>query len=180
MATFAVRNRWRTHLTTASSHVCSDYCHSTCTTQTCHDSGMQLLLDDGNVFGCYSNIDETIYHSELGSSNAILRAGYNIASFMVCFPFFVLFFTLCIWATTEFCLLISFVARVKSASEQAIVCCVIDLKRAVLWRSCAAIFCASHCDYSIQISKYCSLLHCLALSSAQNRLAMACRVDTRV
>lgn len=47
-------------------------------------AGMQLLIDDGKVFGCYDNIDETIYHSELGSSNVILRAGYNIASFMVC------------------------------------------------------------------------------------------------
>jgi hypothetical protein len=50
------------------------------------DVGMKLLMDDGNVFGCFSNIDETIYHSELGSSDAILRAGYNIASFMVLPP----------------------------------------------------------------------------------------------
>lgn len=48
-----------------------------------HRAGIKLLIDDGNVFGCYSNIDETIYHSELGSSDAILRAGYNLGSFMV-------------------------------------------------------------------------------------------------
>ena len=53
----------------------------------CKYAGIQLLIDDGNVFGCYSNIDETIYHSELGSSHAILRAGYNLGSFMVRFRY---------------------------------------------------------------------------------------------
>ena len=45
--------------------------------------GMQILLDDQNVFKCYSNMWDTIYHSELGSSAAILDAGYNIDSLMV-------------------------------------------------------------------------------------------------
>lgn len=46
--------------------------------------GMQLLIDDGNVFECHTDgTDETRYHSKLGSSDVILKAGYNIASFMV-------------------------------------------------------------------------------------------------
>ena len=49
-------------------------------------AGIQLLIDDGNVFACHGTADETIYHSELGASNAILRAGYNLGSFMVRFP----------------------------------------------------------------------------------------------
>lgn len=44
--------------------------------------GMKLWLDDGNVFGCYSEKLETIFHSELGASLAILKAGYNLDSFM--------------------------------------------------------------------------------------------------
>lgn len=57
---------------------------------TIHDdvnAGMRILLQDEGVFGCYSNIDETIYYSELGSSWAILGAGYNIAGYMVRWPF---------------------------------------------------------------------------------------------
>lgn len=46
-----------------------------------------MLIDDQRVFGCYDTIAQTIYHSELGSSAAILRAGYNIDSFMVCSRF---------------------------------------------------------------------------------------------
>ena len=45
--------------------------------------GMQILLDDQNVFKCYNNMWDTIYHSELGSSAAIIEAGYNIDSLMV-------------------------------------------------------------------------------------------------
>ena len=48
---------------------------------------MQLLIDDGNVFACYPTMAESIYHSEVGASDAILRAGYNLGSFMVrCSP----------------------------------------------------------------------------------------------
>lgn len=45
--------------------------------------GMQLLLTDPGVFQCYDNMYDTIYYSELGSSAAILDAGYNIDSLMV-------------------------------------------------------------------------------------------------
>lgn len=56
-------------------------------------TGMQILLDDQNVFKCYNNMWDTIYHSELGSSAAILDAGYNIDSLMVRFD--TLFTTAC-------------------------------------------------------------------------------------
>lgn len=45
--------------------------------------GMHLLLTDPGVFQCYDSMWDTIYHSELGSSAAILDAGYNIDSLMV-------------------------------------------------------------------------------------------------
>ena len=45
--------------------------------------GMELLVQDGKVFGCYDAFQETIYHSELGASAVILEAGYNLDSFMV-------------------------------------------------------------------------------------------------
>eukprot|EP00892_Ulva_mutabilis_P003130 jgi/Ulvmu1/12818/UM097_0047.1 len=44
--------------------------------------GMELLVRDGKVFGCYDAFQETIYHSELGASAVILEAGYNLDSFM--------------------------------------------------------------------------------------------------
>lgn len=46
--------------------------------------GMNLLLTDPGVFQCYDNMWDTIFYSELGSSAAILQAGYNIDSLMVC------------------------------------------------------------------------------------------------
>jgi hypothetical protein len=46
--------------------------------------GIQLLLDDNRVFKCYENMFDTIFFSELGSTAAILDAGYNIDSLMVC------------------------------------------------------------------------------------------------
>ncbi|GLC37809.1 hypothetical protein PLESTM_000650400 [Pleodorina starrii] len=44
--------------------------------------GLQVLLDDGRVFHCHNNRWNTIYYSELGSSTAILKAGYNIDCLM--------------------------------------------------------------------------------------------------
>ncbi len=35
------------------------------------------------MFTCYSNMWDTIFFSELGSSLAILKGGYNLDSFMV-------------------------------------------------------------------------------------------------
>lgn len=43
--------------------------------------GMDLMLN-AKVFSCYNKISDTIFHSELGSSKAILDAGYNIAALM--------------------------------------------------------------------------------------------------
>lgn len=44
--------------------------------------GLQVLIDDGKVFQCHNDRWNTIYHSELGSSAAILKAGYNLDCFM--------------------------------------------------------------------------------------------------
>ena len=41
------------------------------------------MRSDGNVFTCYSNMWDTIFFSELGSSLAILKGGYNLDSFMI-------------------------------------------------------------------------------------------------
>ena len=35
------------------------------------------------MFTCYSNMWDTIFYSELGSSLAVLKGGYNLDSFMV-------------------------------------------------------------------------------------------------
>ena len=35
-------------------------------------------MDDGNVFNCWDDRLDAIYHAELGASAAILRAGYNL------------------------------------------------------------------------------------------------------
>jgi hypothetical protein len=48
--------------------------------------GLSILLKDEEVFQCHDNMWDTIYHSELGSSSAVLNAGYNIDSLMVRFP----------------------------------------------------------------------------------------------
>ena len=45
--------------------------------------GLELLLRDSQVFACFENMHDTIYHSELGSSKLILDAGFNIDSLMV-------------------------------------------------------------------------------------------------
>lgn len=44
--------------------------------------GLNLLLQDQNVFACFENMSDTIYHSELGSSKVMLDAGYNIDCLM--------------------------------------------------------------------------------------------------
>eukprot|EP00798_Chlamydomonas_sp_ICE-L_P028092 gene28092-31200_t len=44
--------------------------------------GLQVLKRDKHVFQCHSNRWNTIYHSELGSSAAMFRAGYNIDCLM--------------------------------------------------------------------------------------------------
>lgn len=43
--------------------------------------GLDLMLR-ANVFSCYNTISDTVFHAELGSSKAILDAGYEIDSFM--------------------------------------------------------------------------------------------------
>ncbi|KAL3154058.1 hypothetical protein ABBQ32_013603 [Trebouxia sp. C0010 RCD-2024] len=45
--------------------------------------GLQILQSDGNVFACFEDLHDTIYHAELGSSLAVLKAGYNIDSLML-------------------------------------------------------------------------------------------------
>ena len=44
--------------------------------------GLEVLQRDGQVFACYENLHDTIYYAELGSSLAVLKAGYNIDSLM--------------------------------------------------------------------------------------------------
>lgn len=45
--------------------------------------GLQVLLDTGKVFKCYDKMKDVVYHGEMGSSRAILDAGYNIDSLML-------------------------------------------------------------------------------------------------
>lgn len=45
--------------------------------------GLDLLIADRQVFACHKDRWDTIYYSELGSSKAILDAGYNIDSLML-------------------------------------------------------------------------------------------------
>lgn len=44
---------------------------------------MKILQQAGNVFSCYEDMWDTIYFSELGSSLAVLNAGYTIDSLML-------------------------------------------------------------------------------------------------
>jgi hypothetical protein len=48
-------------------------------------AGLKVLMDDGKVFECYESMQDTIRYSEIGSSRAILQAGYNLDSFMARF-----------------------------------------------------------------------------------------------
>ena len=45
--------------------------------------GLGILLRDTKVFRCHDNIADAVYHAELGSSAAILDAGYTIDSLML-------------------------------------------------------------------------------------------------
>lgn len=40
------------------------------------------MRKEGHIFTCYTSMWDTIFYSELGSSLAILNAGYNLDSFM--------------------------------------------------------------------------------------------------
>ena len=42
---------------------------------------IRIFMDEGHVLQCHQNRSEAIYYGELGSSLAILHAGYNIDSF---------------------------------------------------------------------------------------------------
>jgi hypothetical protein len=46
-------------------------------------AGLAVLMKDPHVFACHRDRWDTIYYSELGSSLAILQAGYNIDCFML-------------------------------------------------------------------------------------------------
>ncbi|KAI3431515.1 hypothetical protein D9Q98_004565 [Chlorella vulgaris] len=45
--------------------------------------GLGLLQQDGRVLSCYKSIHDAIWYAEMGSSAAILGAGYNIDSLML-------------------------------------------------------------------------------------------------
>ena len=44
--------------------------------------GLQTMLDDGNVFKCHKDMWDAIFYSEMGSSLAILKSGFNLDSLM--------------------------------------------------------------------------------------------------
>ena len=45
--------------------------------------GLQVLFNDGHVFECHKQISDAVYNAEVGSSLAILQAGYTIDSLML-------------------------------------------------------------------------------------------------
>ena len=45
--------------------------------------GFGIMYRNGNVFKCHTDMWDTIFHAELGSSWTVLQAGYNIDSFMM-------------------------------------------------------------------------------------------------
>ena len=45
--------------------------------------GLQVLSEDGHVFKCHRDMSDAVFNAELGSSLAILRAGYTIDSLML-------------------------------------------------------------------------------------------------
>jgi hypothetical protein len=45
--------------------------------------GMQVLMGNGSAFQCHQNMTETIWKGELGSSFALLQAGYNLDSLLL-------------------------------------------------------------------------------------------------
>lgn len=46
-------------------------------------AGLKVMRDEGEVFKCWSDRQDAIYYGELGSSRAILRAGYNLDCFII-------------------------------------------------------------------------------------------------
>lgn len=46
-------------------------------------TGLQLLMNDGEVFKCYDHIHLTMFYSELGASKVIMDAGYTIDCLML-------------------------------------------------------------------------------------------------
>ena len=44
--------------------------------------GLEVLIQAETVFQCHQNRWKAIWYAELGSSRAILEAGYNLGSFM--------------------------------------------------------------------------------------------------
>lgn len=47
--------------------------------------GLGVLLASPPVFACYADMHDTVWHSELGASLAILNAGFNLDSLMTRF-----------------------------------------------------------------------------------------------
>jgi len=45
--------------------------------------GLNAMWEEGTVFQCYTNMWDVIYYSELGSTWAVLSAGYGIDSLML-------------------------------------------------------------------------------------------------
>lgn len=45
--------------------------------------GLRIWLQDAKVFQCWHSMWDVIWHGELGSSLAILKAGYNLDSLML-------------------------------------------------------------------------------------------------
>ena len=45
--------------------------------------GLQVLVNDRHVFECHRQISDAVYNAEVGSSLAILQAGYSIDSLML-------------------------------------------------------------------------------------------------
>jgi hypothetical protein len=64
-------NHWRTNPHVQSYALATD------------QKGLATMRADPAVFDCYASLHDAIYYSELGSSLAILRAGYNIDSLML-------------------------------------------------------------------------------------------------
>lgn len=45
--------------------------------------GLKILQDNEKVFACYESMWDTIYHSEVGASKAVLDAGFTLDSLML-------------------------------------------------------------------------------------------------
>ena len=53
-------------------------------------AALSVLVKEGQVMQCHFDRWDAVYFGELGSSLAILNAGYNIDSFVVRWEFYVL------------------------------------------------------------------------------------------